>query len=90
MWVSRDEWNNMKERIAALERRPTSPAITVYDYEQSGYGYPIDNQQITHERVLKSIMSKLGMELKYVRGQPARIDVTDAAGQSKVGGRADG
>lgn len=82
MWISKKELARLQDRIAALEAKG-GPTITVYDQETlramqasgfgSMYGYPIPKQEIAISDVVKRILEKLGMELKFVKGQPDRV-----------------
>ncbi len=95
MWVNRTEWNRLKERLEALERKRET--ITVWDMEtmrtmQQAYGgawgYPIEKQEIGVADLVQKILTKLGMELKFVKGHPDRVEVTerpDAAPNRKEG-----
>lgn len=83
MWISREELERLKDRVAILERRPTQEKFTVYDPTQAhavlhyGYMSSIDKQEIPVQTVVQRILDKLGMRLEYVKGQPARIEVAD-------------
>lgn len=81
MWIRRTEFDALVKRVNDLERRKET--FTVYDAVQAqaylnlGFGRPIDSQEIPVKTVVERIMDKLGMRLEYIRGQPARVEITD-------------
>lgn len=88
MWVSRAAWSTLMERVEKLEtaaKYDTSKEFVVYDPEQVKAamhysmgiygGMNLDHQKISVKDVVQRILTHLGMELQYVKGQPARIDV---------------
>lgn len=87
MWVSKSEWERMKERIGELERAVKQPpeTFTVYDpvsYEAAQrcgiYGYPwhmIDKQEVTLKAAITKILDHLGLKLTYVKGTPTTVDL---------------
>lgn len=88
MWISRQKWEAMEKRVAALEAtsslhsewlnfavyskpRDLFPTISFYYHETPEY--------ISVKEVVTKIMERLGIELKYVKGERARVDVLTAA-----------
>ena len=88
MWVRKEEWNRMKERVADLEKKiPKTDSFeplnfTVYDQETLSkwrsaglYSYhtEIPQQQVSVKDAIQRILSHLGLELSYVKGTPAAV-----------------
>ena len=87
MWVSKAEWQRMKERVKELESRASQATsyahFTIYQKSDITTFYPysgsLDSQYISVKDVIEKILDKLGMELTYVSGEPKRVEMTKKA-----------
>lgn len=81
MWISKKEWEEMKRRVAHLERElDYQTAITVYkmpETPQFSYPYPLPAQRVMLTDLVMRILGHLGMGLKYVEGTPQKVDMVE-------------
>ena len=85
MWISRKEWQEVQDRLKAVENRLRELSYMVHDATEvtvyakpTGPYYPginVDKTEIPISSVLYNLMEKLGLELVYVKGQPTRADL---------------
>jgi hypothetical protein len=87
MWINRKEWRDLKAEVAELRRQHESHVVDVCNFivydpvalkQRRDFGdfySPIPKQRIAVRTVVERILDKLGMELVYVEGQPARVNV---------------
>jgi hypothetical protein len=87
MWISRKEFYALKDELAELKRSVADMAegniFTVYDKERLDFHYRVNMyycpiSSVPHERLsvkdaISRILEKLGMEMAYVSGSPARV-----------------
>jgi hypothetical protein len=90
MWISGKEYERITDKLKKLEDRLQAfesdvvqcRNFTVYSKEQKewvvGYGggwYSPASQQIAVKDVVSRILDKLGIELIYVAGKPAAVEM---------------
>lgn len=92
MWVSRKEFDKLKDELDAVKREFDSHRKDVvlernfsvddgclrwvfYGPGSNLHQQP-GRQDISLKRVVEKIMAHLGMELKYIEGHPACVDLT--------------
>ena len=93
MWISRKEFDALKDEVASLKRLHEAHVRDVVEdrnfrvYEpralRLSMSYPsslynlnsIPEQSMSLKTVVERILDKLGMELVYVEGRPASIDM---------------
>lgn len=87
MWVSRKEFDKLREELESLKRRHESHVsdvvacrnFTVYgteiEYVSTTYGIHErrKSQQLSLKDAVQRILDRLGIELVYVEGKPAEV-----------------
>ena len=94
MWISRKEFDALADKVAKLEKRqdeternfPDSTHITVFkDY--GIYYWPsighMKSERIKISTIIYRILDKLGLDLKYQDGSPAKVEITDKPKKAK-------
>lgn len=92
MWVSRAEWESLKRRVDWLEKNRVSieeTTFAVFDpaYNPAVYCDPYrscPNEKVPVKTAIERIMGKLGMKFEYVKGTPARVDLSAPPGDHGV------
>lgn len=91
MWVSKEVWQDHCKRLNDLERWKTQHEVDVMDgrnftvysmtesemiYHNSGHSYEsYKSQRIAVKDVVNRILAHLGLQLEYVGGKPAAVEV---------------
>lgn len=93
MWVSRAEWESLKRRVDWLEKERVSKeetTFTVFDKSSNPAVYydpyrTCPNEKVPVKTAIERIMDKLGMKFEYVKGTPARVDLSSPSAASHAG-----
>ena len=86
MWISRKAWQDVQDRLKAVEKRHRelsellhdATEIVVYDRHNTPsllYGTNTPNHAARITSVVEKIMRHIGMELVYVKGEPTRAEL---------------